>query len=61
MSNKFLAYLEREHHRLEQVVAAETRKLRPDTAELMRLKKLKLAIKDQIAGWRSEADTYVTQ
>lgn len=61
MSNKFLAYLEREHSRLERAVAEESRKLRPDSAELKRLKKLKLAVKDQIAGWRSDADLYAAQ
>lgn len=56
MSNKFLAYLEREHARLEQLVADEARKLRPDEIELARLKKMKLAVKDQIVAWQHDSE-----
>ncbi|WP_340316531.1 YdcH family protein [Rhizorhabdus argentea] len=56
MSNKFLAYLEREHARLEQLVADEARKLRPNETELARLKKMKLAVKDQIVAWQHDVE-----
>jgi hypothetical protein len=52
MSNRFFRYLEREHARLDAAIQAEQAKLRPDDAELARLKKLKLAVKDQLAAWR---------
>ena len=55
MSNRFLAYLEREHSRLERLVADEARKLRPNDIELARLKKLKLAVKDQISAWQHDS------
>ena len=53
--SKFLSYLEREHARLEAVIAERSRCRRPDETELARLKKLKLAIKDQIARWRADS------
>ena len=55
MSNKFLTYLERDHARLEQLVANEARKLQPSQIELARLKKMKLAVKDQIAAWQHDS------
>ncbi len=57
MSNRFLTYLEHEHQRLERAVADEYRKLLPDTVKLARLKKTKLAIKDQISAWRTDLGT----
>lgn len=51
MSNRFFQYLEREHARLDAAIQAEQAKLRPDDVELARLKKLKLAVKDQLAAW----------
>ena len=53
MSNRFLEYLEREHARLDSAVQREQAKLRPDDVEVARLKKLKLAVKDQLTAWRS--------
>jgi hypothetical protein len=52
MNNRFFRYLEREHARLDAAIQAEQAKLRPDDVELARLKKLKLAVKDQLAAWR---------
>ena len=49
MSDKFVAYLKKEHQRLEREIEAALKKLRPDDLLLARLKKLKLAIKDEIA------------
>lgn len=51
MSDKFIAYLKREHQRLETEIEAAMRQVRPDDLLLVRLKKLKLAIKDQIARY----------
>jgi len=55
MSNRFLNYLEREHARLEAAIADEMRQRRPDELLLVRLKKQKLMVKDQIAHWQSES------
>jgi hypothetical protein len=52
--SKFLAYLEHEHARLETAIAERSRVLRPDEVEIARLKKLKLAVKDQIARWKAD-------
>jgi len=54
MSNRFLAYLEREHARLEQALAVAERGRLPDSFEIARIKKQKLIVKDQIAHWQSE-------
>ncbi len=48
MSDKFVAYLKREHARLEKEID-EARLIVPDQMLVARLKKLKLAVKDQIA------------
>jgi hypothetical protein len=55
MTNRFLDYLEREHARLELAIAAANRGSNPDTDELSRLKKLKLAVRDQIASWHRDS------
>lgn len=52
MSNRFFEYLEREHARLDAAILTEQAKLRPDEVEVVRLKKLKLAVKDQLTAWR---------
>jgi hypothetical protein len=57
MMSKFLSYLEREHARLEAAIAHLNQRRRPDEVEISRLKKLKLAVKDQIACWTTDADT----
>ena len=54
MSNRFLAYLGREHARLERLILEEARRPRPNDVELARLKKQKLLVKDQMAAWQSD-------
>ncbi len=51
MSSKHIEYLRREHARLEAEIDREARQRRPDEVLIARLKKLKLAVKDQIAAW----------
>jgi hypothetical protein len=48
-SDYFLAYLQREHARLDGEVRVEERRPLPDQLLVARLKKLKLAIRDQMA------------
>ncbi|KRB80806.1 hypothetical protein ASE00_17460 [Sphingomonas sp. Root710] len=55
MSNRFFTYLEREHSRLEALIAAESRRPRPDDLEITRLKKQKLMVRDQLDRWRQDA------
>lgn len=50
MSAEFVAYLKREHDRLERELEAATKRRDPDQFEIARLKKLKLAVRDQIAA-----------
>jgi hypothetical protein len=54
MSENHLAYLRREHARLEAEINREAHRPRPDELLIARLKKLKLAIKDQIASWQQD-------
>lgn len=54
MSSKHIEYLRREHARLEAEIDRETRQRRPDELLIARHKKLKLAIRDQIAAWSSD-------
>ncbi|MBA2918782.1 DUF465 domain-containing protein [Sphingomonas sp. MAH-20] len=54
MSNRFFEYLEREHARLDAAIQHEQAKLRPDGIEIARLKRLKLAVKDQLTAWRRD-------
>ncbi len=56
MSRKFLDYLKREHARLEDSIDRERSRPSPDQLQLARLKKLMLAVRDQIAGLEAEAD-----
>ena len=51
MSDKFIAYLKREHARLESELDRANRQRIPDQMTIARLKKLKLAIKDQITRY----------
>jgi hypothetical protein len=51
-----LSYLDREHARLEAAILEQQQTLQPDEVEIARLKKLKLAVKDQVARWRTELD-----
>ena len=48
MSDRMFSLLER-HQRLDRMLADARRKRWPDPMEILRLKKLKLAIKDRIA------------
>jgi hypothetical protein len=54
MSSKHIEYLRREHARLEAEIDREAHQRRPDEVLIARLKKLKLAVKDQIAAWSSD-------
>jgi hypothetical protein len=49
MSERFLHYLRREHARLQAAIDRELERVLPDQLQLARLKKLKLAVRDQIA------------
>jgi hypothetical protein len=49
MMSNHLNYLRREHARLDAEIARIARERRPDEILIARLKKLKLAIKDQMA------------
>lgn len=48
MSDRMFRLLER-HQKLDRLLSEAQRRLRPDAFEVLRLKKLKLAIKDRIA------------
>ena len=52
--SKHIHYFRREHARLEAEIDREARQRVPDEVLIARLKKLKLAVKDQIAAWSSE-------
>ena len=54
MSSKHIDYLRREQVRLDAEIDREARQRRPDEVLIARLKKLKLAIKDQIAAWSND-------
>jgi hypothetical protein len=54
MSERFLHYLKREHERLEESIERERQRPLPDQLQLARLKKLKLAVRDQIAEIESD-------
>lgn len=51
MSSKHIDYLRREHARLDAEIEREAQKRPPDEVLIARLRKLKLAVKDQIAAW----------
>lgn len=50
MSAEFVAYLKREHDRLERELDVAMKRRFPDQFEIARLKKLKLAVRDEIAA-----------
>jgi hypothetical protein len=50
MSDKYVAYLKREHARLEREIDRANSQIVPDQMLVARLKKLKLAVKDQLAS-----------
>ena len=54
MSETYLQYLRREHARLDAEIDREARRRLHDEVLIARLKKLKLAVKDQIAAWSSD-------
>ena len=49
MSERFVNYLRREHVRLEESIERERQRPLPDQLQLARLRKLKRAVRDQIA------------
>ena len=49
MSDRYIDYLKREHARLENELDRVSRQMAPNQLTIARLKKLKLAVKDQIA------------
>ncbi len=51
MTDRYLDYLSREHARLENEIRLESKRPRPDEVLIARLKKLKLALKDQMRNW----------
>ena len=51
MADRYLEYLSREHARLEDKIRQESKRPRPDEVLIARLKKLKLALKDQMQSW----------
>lgn len=53
MTDRYLEYLSREHARLEDEIRLESKRPRPDEVLIARLKKLKLALKDQMQTWSS--------
>ena len=53
MTDRYLEYLSREHARLEDEIRLESKRPRPDEVLIARLKKLKLAVKDQMQNWAS--------
>lgn len=55
-SENHLNYLRREHARLDAEIQKQQRQRPPDEVLVARLKKLKLAIKDQIAGLCAELE-----
>ena len=54
MSERFLHYLRREHARLQDLIDRERQRPLPDQLQLARLKKLKLAVRAQIAEIEAE-------
>ena len=54
MTDRYLDYLSREHARLEDEIRLESKRPRPDEVLIARLKKLKLALKDQMQSWTSD-------
>ena len=56
MSENHLNYLRREHARLDAEIRREAGRPQSDDVLVARLKKLKLAIKDQIEAWSRDLD-----
>ena len=51
--NPFIYKLSLIHRRLDEEIRGELKRRRPDTIRLLRLKKLKLAVKDRLSGRRA--------
>lgn len=56
MADRYLTYLSREHARIDNEILQESKQPQPDEVQIARLKKLKLAIKDQMEAWVSQSD-----
>lgn len=56
MTDRYMSYLSREHARLEDQIRKERKQRLPDEVQIARLKKLKLAVKDQMQTWACEKD-----
>lgn len=56
MTDRYMSYLSREHARLEDQIRKERKQRLPDEVQIARLKKLKLAVKDQMQAWAREKD-----
>ncbi|AXB80088.1 YdcH family protein [Novosphingobium sp. P6W] len=56
MTDRNMSYLSREHARLEDQIRKERKQRLPDEVQIARLKKLKLAVKDQMQAWAREKD-----
>lgn len=54
--SQHLNYLRREHARLDVEIERASRERRPDEILIARLKKLKLAVKDQMAAFSATGD-----
>lgn len=54
MTDRYLEHLSREHARLEDEIRLESKRPRPDEVLIARLKKLKLALKDEMQTWVSD-------
>jgi hypothetical protein len=54
--SQHLNYLRREHARLDVEIERASRERRPDEILIARLKKLKLAVKDQMAAFGATGD-----
>lgn len=59
MSKTLLNYLQREHARLDDEISELRRHRVPDQVRIARLKKLKLAVKDQMSHLQSEGGASV--
>ena len=57
MSERFVDYLRREHARLEESIERERQRPVPDQLQLARLRKLKRAVRDQIAEIAGVSET----
>jgi len=59
VTDPYLDYLSREHARLEVEIAKELKQPQPDQVQIARLKKLKLAVNDQIQAIERDEEPLV--